>query len=507
MKKKSILVSSITLMVFMAVSKGLGFFREMVLAFYYGAGAITDAYVTATTISIAVFSGIPGSIVAAYILVVGERDKTSEEGNRFTSNILNCFALFILSLSILSIVFIRSIVRLFAVGLDARTMAMTVTMASVMLMFSVFFTVSNVMGAYLQYNRVFWYVGVSNILTNIVVIVAIAFSNQNIYVLAFGYGFSILAASLFTFLLARAKRYRYRVVVQLKDTGLKKVVTLSIPIFLGFLLYELNIIVDRNFSSVLGEGVISAVNYASKINLLFHTLIVGSIITVLFPTLSDLCRKSDFQAFKQVAHKAYGAVVFIMIPISLWLLSFSLPLIELVFMRGAFDQRAGVMTSQILRVYSIGLPFMGINQILIHQFYSLLETKTPIKCSMISLSINVILNFCFIRPLGYVGIALATSISAMILMVLLFIRLRKRVQDLQIGSLAINSGLVLLSSLGMLAVIYIMNNAFSSMIGGGFLLLSLSSFAGGIAYLLLTMIFRLPVRLNFIKAKNIDKDQ
>jgi len=115
--------------------------------------------------------------------------------------------------------------------------------------------------------------------------------------------------------------------------------------------------------------------------------------------------------------------------------------------RGAFDVQSVSITANVLLFYSIGLVAFSLRTVLYQAFYSQQDTKTPVVNAAISMIINIILNIILSRYLGIGGLALATSISAIICTLLLFISLRKKIGPLGLKNIILSTLKILLASM------------------------------------------------------------
>ncbi|CEQ07442.1 virulence factor MviN [[Clostridium] sordellii] len=117
----------------------------------------------------------------------------------------------------------------------------------------------------------------------------------------------------------------------------------------------------------------------------------------------------------------------LVIHISIGAIVLANPIISLLFQRGEFDERATNMTATALICYSIGMIGFGLRDILGKVFYSLQDTKTPIVNEAMSMIINIILNLVLLKFMGHAGLAIATSISALVCILLLFRSLNRKI--------------------------------------------------------------------------------
>ena len=143
-----------------------------------------------------------------------------------------------------------------------------------------------------------------------------------------------------------------------------------------------------------------------------------------------------------------GVIIFI-IPVTVGTMFFSKQVVSFLFGRGAFDEQAVSLTSIALFFYSLGMIGFGLREILSRAFYAIQDTKTPMLNGIVGMFVNIVLNIVLSKYLGLGGLALATSFSALITVLLLFINLRKKIGNLSIKKITSVFLKVCLSSLAM----------------------------------------------------------
>jgi putative peptidoglycan lipid II flippase len=124
-----------------------------------------------------------------------------------------------------------------------------------------------------------------------------------------------------------------------------------------------------------------------------------------------------------------------MIPMTAGAIILRVPIVSILFQRGEFDSRATMLTASALLFYSLGMVFFGYRDILSRVFYSLNDTKTPMINGVIALICNILLNIILVQYMQHAGLAFATSITAAITTILLFISLKKKLGS--IGTISI----------------------------------------------------------------------
>lgn len=444
MKKENLVRASIVMLVFSVISKISGFLREQVFAYYYGASNITDAYITATAISTTIFAGLTTAVTVGYIPTISlfKKDKTSI----VTSNIINLSVIIITIISLIVLLAMEYILPFFAIGFTEQTRAITLQMAMIILPASFLYVVYNVLNGYLQFNDVFWATGISVVLTNVTNIILFIATSGSVDILAYGYVLSWVVGALFLLIVSRKNGYKHSCILKPNDEAIKSIVALGTPIFLGQLLLQLNTLIDRNFASLIGEGIMTSMKYANQLIVFVTTIFVVSIVTAIYPKLSKLASENNIDEYKKISLSSMKVILLFVLPISVAFFLLANPIVEIVFMRGEFDATSAMVTSNTLKAYAFAIPGICMNEILNKQFYSFKDTKTPFFLNAISFLLNVIFNLMVIKTLGYVGLALATAFASTVLAFMLYYKLNKKVSGFGTKKLMISASKMMFSS-------------------------------------------------------------
>jgi putative peptidoglycan lipid II flippase len=150
------------------------------------------------------------------------------------------------------------------------------------------------------------------------------------------------------------------------------------------------------------------------------------------PSLSKLASKGEMEELKETLSFTFRLVSFVSIPAMVGLIALKTPIINLLFQRGLFDYSATIMTAKALLFYSVGLWAIAGARTLVPAFYSLQDTWTPFKIALICLGANVVFNSILIYPLKHAGLALATSLSSTLNLILLFRKLNPKLGGLDL---------------------------------------------------------------------------
>lgn len=485
------------LMIATMLAKVLGFGRELVLASAYGASIYSDAYLTAMNIPLVVLTVIGSTIATVFVPIYNEVDYKigPKESLKFTNNVFNIIIIFCILLMVIGLIFTEDIVKIFAIGFKGKAFEIAVNFTKVIIIGTVFIGLSYLLTAYLQLKESFIILGAITIPRNIIIIASIIISlNYSPYVMIIGTLLAFTVEFLIQLYISIRKGYKYERYIKIKDKYIKKAVYLISPVLIGVAVNQLNTMIDRTLASTLAEGSISALNYANKLNGFVIGLFIVSIVTVIYPILSKLSSSGNKDEFISSITKSINSVILLVLPISVGAIVLATPIVRLLFERGEFDARATSMTAIALIMYSIGMVAFGLRDILGKVFYSLQDTKTPMINGVLAMSINIVLNLILVRHLGIAGLALATSISAIICIFLLFNSLKKKIGYFGQDKIIKTTLKSMISAVVMGVVTYFGDSLLSSMLDSGFVYDAISLFGsilvGAIVYGVLVIILK-----------------
>jgi putative peptidoglycan lipid II flippase len=223
------------------------------------------------------------------------------------------------------------------------------------------------------------------------------------------------------FLWKRGIRFRFN--FDFRNPAVKRIGLLMIPGLIGTAVYQLNVFVDTIFASFLPSGSVSYLFFADRLMEFPLGIFAIAIGMASLPSLSGLASQGKIEEFKKTLSFTFRLVCFISIPAMVGLIALKTPIVNLLFQRGLFDYAATEKTAFALLFYSVGLWAIAGSRTIVPAFYSLQDTWTPLKIALICLVANVVFISILIFPLKHGGLALATSLSSMLNLILLFRKL------------------------------------------------------------------------------------
>lgn len=403
------------------ITKVLGFLRDVVLTYKFGASEVSDAYIIATTIPTVFFGGIGMAVLTSFIPIYSRIDQENVEGkNWFISNLITIIWIIGLFLVGIYFVFPEEIIKIFAYGFDQKNISRTMTISNVAIFSVLFIGVWYIMQALLQFNQKFALTAFSSLPLNICIIIGIFLSDDDKLVwMGAGFLCGYILAALWGYIAARQVNFRFRTNAVLNDPNLKALLLMTIPVFLSQMLMQINVVVDRTLASTLAPGIVSSLSYASRLNDFLATLFISTIGVVVFPTISKMAARDDQTKVAETFDFAVHRMLLFILPATVGLIVLSKPIITFLFGRGAFTAQNIEVTSIALICYVISMPFYCYNYMGSRVLFAAKDTKTPMINSGIAVIINICLNLILIRWWGYMGLAIATTVSIAISAVLM----------------------------------------------------------------------------------------
>lgn len=433
------LVGSLTFL-----SRIAGYARDVVIAYFFGATATTDAFWVAFRIpNLLRRLFAEGSLTISFIPVFTQylETKSKEEAKKVADAVFTILVFLLILISIAGILLSPYIIKLFAAGFDNSTFDLAVSLNRIMFPYILFISLTALSMGVLNSLRHFFAPAISPVILNICIIIGVLLLYKNFNIPIYAAAVGVLAGGVLQlvfqlpFLYGRGFLFSFR--KQVRHPAVKKIGLLIIPQLFGVAVYNLNILVNTQYASFMTEGTISYLYFAERLIEFPLGIIAVSIATVLLPSLSSHVAKKEFDKFKETYSFTLRLMFFILIPALVGLIVLRVPICNLLYQRGEFDYAATIFTSQALLGYAVGLWAVGGIRITAPAFYSMQDTKTPVIIAFIAFIANAILGYVLGFTLGYkhTGLALASSISSIINFLLLFYLIERRVGNINIKSI------------------------------------------------------------------------
>lgn len=424
---KKILYNGTIIMIFGAlIAKVLGFIRDIALANIYGTSNIMDAYVVSNTIP-NIFLACFGVAISNTIVSVFSNEK-KKNGEKSAHNILNVAIILMASLSVVFIIIVlffpNIIVKIVANGFDDNTLMLATDLTQITSFCILFISMSYVLNGFLQCNNKFFLTSFSGAYTSIIIILLVMFNISEIKYYAFAWVCGALFQFLTVYIVSKKLGYKFCLNYNKEcNRCIKEILFLSIPLMISYSIQQLNIIVDKSIASSLFVGAVSSLNYANVIVLAVTAIFITSIVTVKYSKMAQIDKKRDLEIF---VNKTIDMMSYLIIPISILMITLSKSVINILFVGGEFDLNALDNTYKAFSFYAIGIIFLAYRDILIRICLVKENSKLPMISNIIAVITNIVLNIILSKYMSHLGLALATSLSLLISMCILLIMIKRK---------------------------------------------------------------------------------
>ena len=474
-------------------SRILGYLRDMLIANFFGAGLVADAFFVAYRIPNLLRRLLgEGALSASFIPVfTGYLTTKPREEAQKLARISGLLLLTILAiLTILGIIFSPIIVRLIAPGFikDPEKLSLTITLTRILFPFMIAIGMAALALGILNSLHRFIIPALAPCLLSISEISFILFICPLMERPIIGLVFGVLVGGFAQFFFQlpsiikkgfvipagksssnpRLKLMDYpqnllknlsvlwkRWISMLNHPGVKRIGLLMLPATLGLSVSQVNTFVDTICASLLKEGSVTALYYANRLMQLPLALFGTAIATVALPMMSRSVAATNMKELKDTLLLSLRMIMFTIIPASLGLIILGSPIISLLFERGRFTAQATQATSWALLFYSTGIVAYAGVKVVASAFYSMQDTRTPVRIASIAMVANIVLNLILMRILDIGGLALATAIASFINLLILLYYLRKKIGRLGGKKVLLSLTKILLASSAMgIACIY-----------------------------------------------------
>lgn len=419
------------------ISRILGYVKDMILAVYFGATGLSDTFFAAFRIpNLLRELFAEGSMSAAFIPVLTEqRQKEGEAGAIRLVIITFTFILLVVGIvCLLGIIFAPAIVAAIAPGFlqSPEKFDLTVLLTRVMFPFLLFISLASLVMGALNTKKVFFIPTLAPAMLNVTVILTVIlmvpFFQQPIMAVAIGVAMGGLVQFAFQLPVFFRNGYRLGFDPRFGHPGLKRMAVLLIPATMALAVNQINIIVSNILASYLPEGSITYLYYSMRL-IQFPVGIFGVAMGMaVLPALSEHAVKGDTERLRDDFSFALRLLFFLAVPSMAGLIALREPIVNLLFQRGHFDYTATRGTAEALLFYALGIWSMVGVRIVTVTFYSMQDTKTPVKIAAIGMLSNIFFSLMLMGPMKHSGLAFANALASGINFSLLFFFLRRKVQ-------------------------------------------------------------------------------
>ena len=403
---------------FTLISRVLGYFRDILIAFFLGASIFADVFFVAFRIP-NTFRRLfaEGTFNAAFIPSYTEaRIKNNKNGKKFADDVLSLLILILIFIVTVVEIFTPYLVYIIAPGFIENNIKfnLAVELTRITFSFLLFVSLSSFFSGILNSNNKFAAAAAAPIILNIVLIASLVtsyFLGLN-FVKQLSYGVTLAGILQLMFLFyVTLKFYKPNLIFKLEISNkVKFFFKKLLPSILSSGVTQINILIGTIIASFEASAV-SYLYYADRvyqINLAIAGIAVG---TVSLPVLSKAFKNKNLKKLSNIQNKSFELSLLLSMPASLGLILASEEIINALFGYGSFSKEDVKLTADALKYFGYGVPAFSLVKILSNFFFARDNTKTPFYISLGIVAINISISVSLFSDFGFIIIPIATSIA------------------------------------------------------------------------------------------------
>jgi putative peptidoglycan lipid II flippase len=387
---------------------------NVAMAYFFGAGLESDAYFIANTIPGLLWGVFFASINVAF-LPIYTRAKLEKNGSDqfLVHEAVQIYGLLAIVLTLVGVLTAPQLVRLASPNVSAPTAQLATSLTIIMAFgfaFSGYVAIQNVIqqtnGRFLAPLTVPF---ANNMLAIAGIVVAALMSDIRIA------AYAAVAAWLLQAALQRVQTlgdYRPNFSIAIRRATVRNLALLSTPIMLATLLDQVNLFLGTYLAGDLGEGVISQLNYASRLALLVSGTISTLISYFLFPRIANAAAGNDSVGLSRVVTLGLITIVATTLPLALISILMRREIIAIIYGYGQTSAADILATAAIYAAFAVGILFMAVREFINRIFFSYQKNSAPLLIGIVACGANIAVSIQLTQSLGAVGIALGASFGA-----------------------------------------------------------------------------------------------
>lgn len=429
------IVNTLIVMAGVLLSRVLGLIRDATIYSRFAPpNPKLDAYLAAFRIPDFLYAVIIGGALATTLIPVFQQvwHEEGEERAWDVANAVLTLALLVLSVLLLLVaVCAAPLTRWLYPTVGPEQQQLTTTLTRLFLFSPLFLGLGGIAMGLLNARDRFGAPSLAFNIYNLLIIAGALFLAPRFGILGVAYG---LVAGAILYLLVQipsliAAGMRYRPRLGLHDAAVRRIGRQIIPRLVGQSAVQINFIATTSFAALLAGNQIGPLMSAYQLMLLPHGIFVMSLVTVLFPQMTQLWARGEHQSFRDTAERAVRLVIFVTLPLAMALAVLRVPVIRLFYERGQFDAHSTALVAAPLLLYLSSIVAFAASEPLIRSFYAMQDTRTPVYIALVTVTLNIVLGLIVVKTTHWnaAGLAFAFSVANNLEAVLLFIFLRRRI--------------------------------------------------------------------------------
>ena len=410
------------------LSRVLGLVRDQLLAALMGVGPVQDAYQIAFRLP-NMFRRLfgEGALNAAFVPLFSSL--LAQEGTgparRFANETLSVLIAWLTLLTVVGEIFMPGVLRLLAPGFahDGVRDTLAISLSRITFPYLVLICGAALVSGVLNGMHHFGVAAAAYVSFNVVGIAAILLLPPYVGGVANAAAWGVTASGVIQFAILLFALHRAGMtlhpVVPCVTPRIRQLLGRMAVGLVGSGITQINLMIDTIIATLLPAGSVSLMYFADRVNQLPLGVLGAAAGTTLLPVLTRHLARGEIQDAHAIHNRAIEYALVLTLPATLGLILVAEPVMMTLFGHGSFSAHDAVMSAQSLRAYALGLPAFVMVKVLSPGFFARGDTRTPVIIGMGTLALNLVLNLAFMHPLAHVGPPLASSIAAIVNVVVL----------------------------------------------------------------------------------------
>ncbi len=484
------------------LSKVLGLVRDSMLTAYFGSGMESDAFLTASTIPTMLFDVVIGGVISATFIPVFNdivAKKNRDEAMKFVNKFITLILTVSVVIAVAGIIFASPLVTLQAPNYDSAKHALTANLTAIMFPMIIFtglaFSCVGLLQSFGEYNIP----SIISLISNIAII---------IYYVIFGkkfgvYGLAVtmvVAWSLQLIIqLPYLKRFgvKYRPDFRFKDSSIKQALMLAGPMLISTWVQPLYSLVNQRLASNI-DSAVTYIQQSSRLYIIVTGVFSFVVTNLIFPKLSQAVANNNREEANSLIVTSMKAIFLVILPIMGMFMVLAQPITNIIYGYGKMDAESVDAISGLLQCYSIGMIALAVNEVLSKAFFSMQDSKPPMRNSIISMIVNIILAYVLYNFISTPGLALATVCGSVVNALLNYICMTRKYPGMFKKADGVQIIKIIINAVIMYVLLYFLYNTVTGIVDestviGSIAVAVISGGASVLVYLVMCFVLRVDV--------------
>lgn len=517
MKEQKILKTAGFMAIATLLAKMCGLIRDSLIAGYFGTGFEADAFITASKLPTMLFDMVLGGVITASFIPIfnGILEKENrEKAIAYANKLITVVFTITVFLSVLGILFSDALIGLLAPEFTGNKYALASQLSATMFPMIIFTGLAYTFVGILQSFGEFNVPSVISLVSNVVLIAYFPIFGEKFGVLGLAVAMLVAWSLQVIVQIPSLKKFKVRIRPDFKffDNNIKATLKLAGPMLVSTWVQPLYSIINSRFASGI-DGATTVLELANRLYIVMVGVFSFVVTNLIFPKLARANASDNYDESKSIIVTSLKAIILIVLPLSIGFIILSKPITSIIYEHNNFNANDVEMVSVALKCYSVGMVGFAINEILSKFFFSLKDSKTPMRNSIISMIANIALAYILFKNFKTPGLAMAAALGSIISALLNAFSISRRFKGMFSKSDFMNIAKIVISAAVMSGAAYIMYIVVSpylyGTVMGNLMLCAGCATVAGVVYFVVCYVVRVDVFKNIINSvlKRGDKNE